>query len=34
MFGFDWKVKVDPNIYGGGYNWKTKTIVLGNKKGK
>ena len=31
MFGFNWKVKVDPKQDCGAYCWDTKVILLGNK---
>lgn len=34
MFGFDWTVKFNKDESGGSYDWKTKTIELGNKYGE
>ncbi len=34
LFGYDWKIKIDPKEVGGEFTWKTKTITVGNLYGE
>lgn len=34
LFGYNWKVKVDKTSPDGSFDWKTKTIKVGDKYGE